>query len=148
MPRNHIEQPGLRLRMGREGTRISSQHRQLDTLYGMLAAAMERGSETRARRAFERFADAFDAHISLEDSLYFPAVRSLYEVAGEELDGLHREHEGFRRELEALGELFEAGNLSACEGPLDRFVAGVARHEALEEDLMDRLVAPREIPDR
>jgi len=141
MGQRPIDQPGLRVRMGRERLRISSQHRQLDSLYEMIRSALEQGSESAAQRAFERFADAFDAHTSLEDGFYFPAVRAMHPGVGDELDELIREHETFRRELESLAALFRAGRLGECDEPLDAFVVAVARHEGREESLLERITA-------
>jgi hemerythrin-like domain-containing protein len=142
MAQNHIEQPGLRARMGREGARISSQHRQLDTLYEMIGAAAAGGEHGAALRAFQRFADAFDAHISLEDAFYFPAVRGMHPHVTAELEALVEEHHAFRRQVGDLERLFDGCDPDAWRGPLERFVDAVSAHELREEELLAR-VAPR-----
>ena len=140
MAQNHIDQPGLRARMSRERARISSQHRQLDTLYEMILDAAERGSPAKVESAFLRFADAFDAHISLEDAFYFPAVRGMHPEVGDELEGLVEEHRGFRRQIESVGERIRSPGEDWRE-PLERFVGALSEHELREEALLAR-VAP------
>ncbi|MDH3687477.1 MAG: hemerythrin domain-containing protein [Myxococcales bacterium] len=134
-----VSQPGLRTRMGQESRRISSQHRQLDTLYGLIVAALRGGERDRAERALQRFGDAFDAHISLEDGFYFPALRGMQAHVGAELDGLSEEHERFRRDLEALNAEIRVDSLDAVEVSLDDFITRVAAHEGREEALLASL---------
>jgi len=134
-----VTQPGLRTRMGQESRRISSQHRQLDTLYGLIVVALREGDRDRAERALERFGDAFDAHTSLEDSFYFPALRGMHAQAGDELTGLSEEHKRFRQDLEALNAELVADSLDSVEASLDDFITRVAAHEGREEALLASL---------
>jgi iron-sulfur cluster repair protein YtfE (RIC family) len=129
--------------MGQESRRISSQHRQLDTLYGMIVAALKRGERERAQQALQRFGDAFDAHISLEDGFYFPALRGMENGVAEELAGLSEEHERFRTDLEALNAAFLTDALEAAEASLDDFITRVAAHEGREEALLSALTQRR-----
>ena len=138
-----IDQPGLRTRMGHESRRISSQHRQLDSLYGMIVSALQRGDREGVQRALQRFEDAFDAHISLEDSFYFPALRGMEGDVSDELAELSKEHETFREDLEALGTAFRNGSLDDASATLDDFITRVAAHEGREEALLASLTARR-----
>lgn len=143
MAQNHIEQPGLRARMGREGQRISSQHRQLDTLHEMIHQSARNGSRADVRRAFERFSDAFEAHISLEDGFYFPAVRGMHPQVGADLDALVADHQRFRRDLAALQGRFDGDAHDDWQQPLERFVDAVSEHELREEALLARVAPAR-----
>lgn len=136
MARIKSDQPGLRLRMAHEARRISSQHRQLDSLYWLVVAALERRAPAQACTAFVRFRDALDAHMSLEDELYFPALRGLRPELEPELAGLVRDHRRFRRSLDALAGAFADGNGAACAGGLESFATGFADHEQREEHLL------------
>lgn len=139
-----VEQPGLRTRMGHESRRISSQHRQLDTLYGLIVASLHRGERDRARQALQRFGDAFDAHISLEDGFYFPALRGLQADIAEELEGLSREHERFRDDMAGLTAAIQDAPLDAVGESLDDFITRVASHEGREEALIASLTQGRD----
>jgi hypothetical protein len=134
-----IEQPGLKRRMGKEARRISSQHRQLDILYEMVTRAADQGDAEAARTHFTRFADALDAHFSLEDGFYFPALHGMRPELTGELEELSREHVGFRSEVEALGALLEQGETAGFSQRLDALAVGLAHHEGAEERLLARL---------
>ncbi|MEN8183765.1 MAG: hemerythrin domain-containing protein [Myxococcota bacterium] len=131
------EQPGLRLRVAQESRRISSQHRQLDALHALVAEALEQVDAARAGQCFLRLKDALDAHMSLEDELYFPALHGLRPDLEGELTGLARDHQRFRAELETLTRHFDAGELGISQAGLDRFAGAFAAHELREESLVD-----------
>ncbi|UCE85830.1 MAG: hemerythrin domain-containing protein [Deltaproteobacteria bacterium] len=133
------EQAGLRRRMGREVRRISSQHRQLDSLYALVAAALERGSAAEAQLAFARFHDALEAHFSLEDELYVPALRGLRPEFDAELAGLVREHDGLRREMQSVRDEFERSDLDGGADALERFTDRLTAHEEREERLLQSI---------
>jgi hypothetical protein len=139
-----IEQPGLEKRMGKEARRISSQHRQLDVLYGVVADALQRGDARSSRAGFERFCDALDAHFSLEEGFYFPALHGMRPELGAELAELAREHGELRALLEELRPRFDGAGLDGCAAALDAFAARLARHEGVEERLVARIRGPVE----
>jgi hemerythrin-like domain-containing protein len=132
-------EPGLALRMQRERRVISSQHRQLDDFTLRLAAALDAGEATDARAAFQRFSDALEAHLALEDGLYFPALRQLRPNLETALESLSDEHEALRERLTKLARLVESGRCDACLGPLERFAGQLADHEGREEGLLASL---------
>jgi len=132
MPPNP-EQPGLRLRVGREARRISSQHRQLDVFHAGVVAALEAGDARRARSEFLRFHDALDAHFTMEDHIHFPALHGMRPELDDGLSALVREHQQFRRDLEELARLLEDGELATCQERLEAFVTRLAAHEGREE---------------
>lgn len=135
------EQPGLRMRIDRESRRISAQHRQLDSLHALVARALERSDVATALQCFVRFKDALDAHMSLEDDLYFPALHGLEPDLEAELLSLAREHRRFRDDLGELEQHFATGDAGSCQRRLDRFVDGFAAHELREEELARTLKA-------
>jgi hypothetical protein len=143
MSRNPVDQPGLRLRLGAESRRIRSQHRQLDAIYARVLAALERGSSAEARGALERFRDAWEAHTSLEDGFYFPALRGLRPALGARLDALSDEHERLRAGLERLDALLAAGDAGRLGPALEGFVAEINEHEQREEELLSELTLER-----
>jgi hypothetical protein len=132
-------EPGLALRMQRERRVISSQHRQLDDFTLRLAAALDAGEAQDARAAFQRFSDALEAHLALEDGLYFPALRGLRPTLSGDLEALADEHHGLRERLVALARLVESGRCEACLEPLERLAGDLADHEGREEGLLASL---------
>jgi len=129
-------EPGVQWRMQGEARRISSQHRQLELFYGMLEEALERGALQGARVAFVRFRDALDAHITLEDQVFFPALHGLSPELGPQLTGFVREHEAMRRQLDQLQDLLAEGAVESCVRELDAFAERIADHERREERLL------------
>jgi hemerythrin-like domain-containing protein len=139
MARGPMDQPGLRVRMGAERRRISSQHRQLDAIYGRVEAAIAKGAFPEAREALGRFRDAWEAHTSLEDGFYFPALRGLRPAVGAQLEALSAEHARSMQQLAELEALVEQQDRAALEAALERFVAHLADHEGREERLLAEL---------
>ena len=68
------EEPAVKRRMEHFGARLTAQHQQLDEFFATVISAVERGSLMAARAVFTRFYDAVDAHITLEDRVFFPAA--------------------------------------------------------------------------
>ena len=134
-----LREPALAMRMGSEARRISAQHKQLDLFYGMLEEALQRGSLRGARVAFVRFHDALEAHISLEDQVFFPALRGLRPEFEADLSGLVDEHAAIRLDLDHLHDLLAEGELEDCLECLGRFATTIAEHEEREETLMARI---------
>jgi hypothetical protein len=134
-----LEQPGLRLRLRAEHRRISSQHRQLDVLYGFVADALGRGCLPDARTAFQRFRDAWDAHTGLEDGFYFPALRGLRPALEERLEALCDDHARFREALEEVERAFVREELESAATALEGVVFAIAEHERSEEDLVGEI---------
>ena len=139
MPAGRRSEPGLALRMQRERRVISRQHRQLDDFYGRLAAALDAGEPPVAQAAFRRFSDALEAHLALEDGLYFPALRGLRPALAADLELLADEHQALREGLVGLAKLVEAGRCAACLRPLERLAGDLAEHEGREEGLLASL---------
>jgi hemerythrin-like domain-containing protein len=134
--RSGNRQPGLSLRMRRETRVISLQHRALDDFYVRLSAAIDGDDPHAARAAFARFADALEAHLALEDGLYFPALRGLVPALAGDLEALCDEHQQLRERLADLGQRIEAGCCAECAQPLERLGGDIAEHEGREEGLL------------
>ena len=139
MAGRRIEQPGLRLRLSGESRRISSQHRQLDVLYALVVQALEGGSLEAVRKALERFRDAWEAHTSLEDGFYFPALRGLRPALARPLEVFSAEHGHFRDAFGRLEGSLAAADLPGLGASLEGLAAEIADHEAREEALLAEL---------
>jgi hemerythrin superfamily protein len=125
--------------MGRDVRRISSQHRQLDALYAMIAGAIEKGLASKAQLAFLRFQDALEAHFSLEDELYFPALRGLRPELDGDLAALVREHQDLRESMCSVRGEFERSDLECSANALEEFIRLLTAHEDREEQLLESI---------
>jgi regulator of replication initiation timing len=130
-------QPGLRLRLRGEAKRLSTQHKQLDTFFDMVTSALERGSLTGARVSFVRFCDALEAHIDLEDRVFFPALRGLRPDMTERLTGLVEEHTAVRLELDQLRDLLAVGSAETFSKQFERLGVFLGEHERREDELLE-----------
>ena len=130
------KQPGLALRAQRGTRTISAQHRQLDDFYLRVASALAEGDREAARAAFARFSDALEAHLALEDGLYFPALRGLRPGLGGDLELLCDEHHQLREALVRVAHSIESQACEACAPLLHQFAGDLAEHEGREEGLL------------
>jgi hypothetical protein len=139
MENERWKQPGLALRMQRETRVISKQHRQLDDFYRRVAGALHEGELAKARAAFARFSDALEAHLALEDGLYFPALRGLRPALERDLEALSDEHQKLRERLAQVGRALDRDGCEACAGLFGQFAGDLAEHEGREEGLLASL---------
>jgi hypothetical protein len=130
---------GASLRMRLESRRISSQHRQLDTLFGFVAEAVDRRTRAAARAAFTRFQDALDAHLALEESFYFPALHGLHAGLTASLTGFLEDHRQIRSQTEACQLALVETELPACADALAQLAETISEHEAREEEALRQI---------
>jgi len=130
---------GLRLRMRGEETRISSQHERLDELCREVYMRIEKDGAALAINDFLLFVTALDAHMTVEEDIYFPALHGLREDAGEELAKLVAEHETLREGADEIRLLLKAGDRDGARLALDSLAREISRHEQAEEDLIARI---------
>jgi iron-sulfur cluster repair protein YtfE (RIC family) len=129
-------QPGLRMRLRGEAMRLSTQHERLDTFCKMVSEALGRGSLSGARLAFMRFGDALEAHVTLEDQVFFPALRGLRPDLTEPLTRLVQEHATIRHDLEQLRDLLSAGSAEAFARDFTCLCDFIREHERSEDEVL------------
>jgi hemerythrin superfamily protein len=130
---------GLRYRVKRAARQIGEQHRQMETLLGQLGAALGRADQGEARHLLNRYRGALDAHFSLEEEVFFPALHGLHPEHAGALETLSREHGEFAEALARLDGVLAAEALDAFLGPFRELVKRMAEHELREERLVGRL---------
>ena len=140
----NLKQDGLSRRLAIEARRISSQHRQLDELYGLLLSALDGEPLAAVQRGFERFRDALEAHFAMEDDVHFPAFHGLRPELESRLTALIEEHKVMRKALDVVQARLQSGDLEAGAKQLDALVVRLARHEEIEEQLIGGLSKPLE----
>lgn len=131
-----FSQPGLAVRLSQETGRISRQHRRIASLSDMVVAAVASGSLHNARLSFTRFRDAIEAHVSVEEQLFFPAVRGYQPSVAPILSQLIAEHVQFAATMEDLYDLLAKGSAEAFQAGFEALQADFADHEAREEQLV------------
>ncbi len=107
---------GLRHRARRVARQISKQHRHLNPLFEVLEDSLSPGGGDGAPEACARFRDALEAHFSLEDEFFFPALHGLCP----------------ERAAEAISE----GGLEQAARVLQDFASTLSSHERREEQLV------------
>jgi hemerythrin-like domain-containing protein len=136
---------GLRLRMRGEEKRIASQHAQLNELFVVVTLALERGRVHTAADAFRRFSDALEAHMSLEEDIYFPAIHGLIRDSDQRLIELVDEHRELRADVRHAQALLDAGDRESSPALLEAIAAHVSEHESEEETLIRRITESRNL---
>jgi len=130
---------GLRLRMRGEERRISSQHKQLGDLFQLTLASVTVGGPRKAIGDFLLFETALEAHMSLEEDIYFPALHGLRNDLEDELIRLVAEHREIRTALRDVKKCLSTATGDETRSALNEFADLIDRHEAEEEDLLARI---------
>jgi hypothetical protein len=129
---------GLVYRVKRAARQIGEQHAQLDQILRELSGAVEQGRGDDARELLFRYRAAIEAHFSLEEEVFFPALHGLHPEHVGDLEGLGAEHAGFRQQIERLGPLL-AADLAGFAASLRSLVGQLSVHESREERLVRAL---------
>ncbi len=130
---------GLKLRMASEARRVHSQHEQLSLLIADLEQTFASDVDERRRSAFDHFADAFEAHMHVEETLYFPALHGLLPAVDPDLTALTTQHHEMRSALEAIRAELLAGDPAEATHRLQTLAALRTAHETTEEALIERV---------
>jgi hemerythrin superfamily protein len=122
-----------------EEQRISSQHERLDELCRQVYMRIDKDGPSLAINDFLLFVTALDAHMTVEEDIFFPALHGLCEEAGEELTALVAEHGDLRQGAEQIRILLKAKHRDGARLALDRLARQISKHEQAEEDLIARI---------
>jgi hemerythrin superfamily protein len=138
---------GLRLRMQGEARRIAAQHEELNRLRTAVSERIDRDGAIAALDTFIRFVATLDAHMNLEEEIYFPALHGLDSDAGGELADLTAEHVEVRLDANEIRNLLRNDERSSARRAFDGLVWRIAKHEMAEENLIARVMG-RPVPAR
>lgn len=130
---------GLRLRMRGEERRIASQHERLDDLCAEVYTQIEKEGPQAALNHFLIFMTALEAHMSVEEDIYFPALHGLCADAGPDLARLVADHDELRSVGARLEKLMASGDKDGSRLALDQYARHISAHELEEEDLLARI---------
>jgi hypothetical protein len=132
-------EPALVRRWERASSRLTAQHRQLETFFTVVSEELTERSMASVRTAFSRLDDAVSAHLEIEEQVYLATLRRLHPDVSEVLRGLVEEHHAFRRRIEHLNEILDRGLLESFAGSFERLSADFLRHERREEEIVSAL---------
>jgi len=127
---------GISARLRREAQRVASQHRQLDEFQVVVTDALARGDLSEARRSLARFREALDAHFSLEEEFYFPALHSHSSQLRAELAELALEHDSLRAGFSDATVALSISDGAATTAALNAWLPRLDAHERREEALL------------
>jgi iron-sulfur cluster repair protein YtfE (RIC family) len=135
--RHDRNQPGLRIRLARQGTGIASQHRQLDAFVREVSQALLRGQRRDCETAVFQLQGALNAHFSVEEKVVFPALHGLHSELGDELLALERDHERLREDVDRLALAIVASDMTTAQKALKEFAEALGAHESAEELILE-----------
>jgi hypothetical protein len=130
---------GLRLRMRGEERRIESQHQSLDRFCGEVFVRIEKDGAAGAINDYLLFTAALDAHMTVEEDIYFPAFHGLRPDVGDELTALVAEHADLRVAMDDVKQALKRNDASAARLCLDVLARAISDHEKIEEKLIARI---------
>ncbi|SRR6056297_468255 len=130
---------GLRLRMRGEERRILAQHDRLDALCEEIQERLSEDGPESSREGFQQLRTALDAHMKMEEEIYFPALHGLQTDAESALSELVAEHDELRETAIRVSELLESLDRDGARVEMGRLASRVTAHEQAEEDLIARI---------
>ncbi len=137
MSRHDGDQPGLRIRLARQGTGIAVQHRQLDVFVREVSQALRRGQRRDCETAVFRLQGALNAHFAVEEQKIFPALHGLHFELADKILALERDHERLRKDVERLALAIVASDITTARRALEEFDAALSAHERSEERILE-----------
>jgi hemerythrin len=124
---------GLRYRLRRASRQIAVQHENMHELVRELEQALSEERTDKLKDVLLRFRAAMEAHFSLEDGVFFPALHGLHPEQRSELEELSRQHQSFGVEVGRLSQWLEENSLEKFASAFHELLERLAMHEKREE---------------
>jgi len=129
----------LRSQMRGEERRIESQHQRLDSLCRELYWRIDKDGPTHAISEFLLFITALDAHMTMEEDVFFPVLYGMRADLGPEFEALVDEHAEFRIEAAEIKDRLQANDREGARVALELLARRISVHERVEEELLARI---------
>jgi len=129
----------LRSQMRGEERRIESQHQRLDSLCRELYWRIDKDGPTHAISEFLLFITALDAHMTMEEDVFFPVLYGMRADLGPEFEALVDEHAEFRIEAAEIKDRLQANDREGSRVALELLARRISVHERVEEELLARI---------
>jgi len=130
---------GLRHRLRRAVRQIGAQHEHLRAAHRAVAESAAAGDVAEVTARLDQLSGAVDAHFSLEESVFFPAIHGLHSESESSLEQLVCEHEELQEDLGKLRRALATESLHDFVERYRAFATSTAEHEAREERLLGSL---------
>ncbi len=127
------------LKLRKASRRIASQHHKLESFYSVVSNALAKGEENEADAGLTSFINALDAHFTLEDREWFPALAKIGSTLRRETSELAAEHQKFRHDLDQVRKRLRMKEFEAAIACFDQFLYELARHDDREERMLARI---------
>jgi hypothetical protein len=85
------------------------------------------------------FITALDAHMTMEEDVFFPTLYGLRADLGSEFEALVDEHAEFRVEAAEIKDKLRANDREGARIALDLLARRISEHERVEEELLARI---------
>jgi len=129
----------LRSQMRGEERRIESQHQRLDSLCRELYWRIDKDGPTHAISEFLLFITALDAHMTMEEDVFFPVLYGMRADLGPEFEALVDEHAEFRIKAAEIKDRLQANDREGARVALELLARRISVHERVEEELLARI---------
>ena len=120
----------------RELQRWWKEHSELDRLVEVLTETLSGGRMAAARAAFENLFEAMEAHLTVEEDVYFPLVEKLSHAHIPVLREARLAHLELRGNLEEMRDHLSEGELDAARRVLIALLDRFREHEQTEAQLI------------
>jgi hypothetical protein len=127
------------MQMRSEERRIESQHERLDSLCRDLYWRIDKDGPTHAIGEFLLFVTALDAHMTMEEDVFFPVLYGIRADLGPEFEALVDEHAKFRIETAKIKDRLQANDRGGARVALELLARRISEHERVEEELLARI---------
>jgi hypothetical protein len=119
---------------------VRAEHRRLYGLLRDVREAFDRGDEaTVVGDTFAVLRREFEGHFDQEDRVYYVPIAEHHPELKPTFDAFAGAHAGFRRELAAITERLERGDLAGASPAVVELALAFEQHETEEEDVLRRL---------
>jgi hypothetical protein len=118
-------------------------HSELDYVIDALLTMIDRGSAAAASNALEDLAGAMEAHLEIEEEVYFPLIERLAPEHASTVGAARRTHLDLREHIASLRDHLAQSELEAARGALTKLLRELRTHEQMEAQLIADLGCPQ-----
>ncbi|UCE86036.1 MAG: hemerythrin domain-containing protein [Deltaproteobacteria bacterium] len=111
-------------------------HSELDYMIDALLTMIDRGSAAAASSALEDLAGSMQAHLDVEEEVYFPLIERLAPEHSATLREARLTHLELRERIEALRQHLALGELEDARSALTKLLHELRAHEQMEARLI------------
>ena len=119
------------------------EHSELDVMIDALLSTIDRGSAAAASDALEDLAAGLQAHLEVEEKVYFPLIERLAPEHAKSVGQARLAHLDLREHIGSLRDQLAAGQLDTARGIVAKLLEKLRTHEQMEARLIADLASRR-----